>query len=452
MKQLRKIFFLTTIIFLLLMQMTICLAENIDTTDYNPDKFVTNSDSVILMDPKTGNILYSKNAFEKKYPASTTKLMTAILTLENCKLDDVVTISRNAIYSIPVGYSHAYLKEGEQLTVENLLNVLLIPSANDAAVALAEHIAGSVEDFSKMMNEKAKELGCLNTNFVNPNGVHDSKHYSTAYDLALIGQYAMKFEDILRIAKISEYTLPTSNKYNKENRFFTATNGLITKDDEYYYSYATGLKTGYTDKSGYCIVATAKKNNEELLEVVLDSESMEERYEDCINLFNYGFENYSNKKLVSKNEIIKSITVSGATKETKNLDVIAKNDINVLLKNDININSLDKNVEIYDVPSAPVSEGAVLGKISYTINDKTYSTELIAANSVEATSFELIVFRIALIFLILYLFTVIFKKINNFGNKNKSKKNNIHKSIKKPKKRKPKTGGKFKFTQINEYL
>src|SRR5699024_8287370 len=102
-------------------------------------------------------------------------------------------------------------------------------------------------------------------------------HYSTAYDLALIGQYAMKFEDILRIAKISEYTLPTSNKYNKENRFFTATNGLITKDDEYYYSYATGLKTGYTDKSGYCIVATAKKNNVELLEVVLDSQSIEER-------------------------------------------------------------------------------------------------------------------------------------------------------------------------------
>ena len=137
---------------------------------------------------------------------------------------------------------------------------------------------------------------------------------------------------------------------------------------------------------------------------------------------------------------------------TKNLDVIAKNDINILLKNDVDIDSLDKNIEIYNNPSAPVSEGAVLGKISYTINDKTYSTDLIAANSVEATSFELIIFRIALIFLILYLFTAIFKKINNFGNKNKSKKNNIHKSIKKSKKRKSKTGGKFKFTQINEYL
>ena len=135
----------------------------------------------------------------------------------------------------------------------------------------------------------------------------------------------------------------------------------------------------------------------------MDSESIEERYEDCINLFNYGFENYSNKKLVSKNEIIKNITVSGATKETKNLDVIAKNDINILLKNDVDIDSLDKNIEIYNNPSAPVSEGAVLGKISYTINDKTYSTDLIAANSVEATSFELIIFRIALIFLILYL-------------------------------------------------
>ena len=155
---------------------------------------------------------------------------------------------------------------------------------------------------------------------------------------------------------------------------------------------------------------------------------------------------------VVRNMLKNEVNVSGATKETKNLEVIAKNDINILLKNDVDIDSLEKNIEIYNNPSAPVSEGAVLGKISYTINDKTYSTDLIAANSVEATSFELIIFRIALIFLILYLFTAIFKKINNFGNKNKSKKNNIHKSIKKSKKRKSKTGGKFKFTQINEYL
>lgn len=258
MRQLKSIV-IFTIIILLLLPVSFSLATDIDTSDYNPDNLTTNSDSIILMDAKTGNILYSKNAFEKKYPASTTKLMTAILTLENCKLTDVVTVSHNAIFSIPIGYSHASLQEGEELTVEELLNVLLIPSANDAAVALAEHIAGSVENFATMMNNKAKELGCLNTNFINPNGVHDNSHYSTAYDLALIGQYAMKFDDILRIAKVTQYTLPKTNKYDEENRIFNTTNGLVNKNEKYYYPNCTGLKTGYTDKSGYCIVATAEK-------------------------------------------------------------------------------------------------------------------------------------------------------------------------------------------------
>ena len=196
-----------TIIFIMIL-MPIILATEIDKTDYNPDDLTTKSPSIILVDAKTGKILYSKDAFKKMYPASTTKLMTAILTLENCKLDDIVTVSHNAIFSIPVGYSHASLKEGEQLTVEQLLNVLLIPSANDAAVALAEHIAGSVEEFAEMMNNKAKELGCIGTHFVNPNGIHNEDHYSTAYDLSIIGRYAMKFEDIMRIATVNQYTLP----------------------------------------------------------------------------------------------------------------------------------------------------------------------------------------------------------------------------------------------------
>ena len=156
--------------------------------DININDITTNSSSCLLMDAKTGKIIYAKNAYEKLYPASTTKLMTAILTLENCKLTDTAIVSHNAIYSIPVGYSHASLKEDEELTIEQLLNVLLIPSANDAAIVLAEHISGSVEEFSKLMNEKAKSLGCLNTNFVNPNGIQNKNHYSTAYDLALIGK------------------------------------------------------------------------------------------------------------------------------------------------------------------------------------------------------------------------------------------------------------------------
>ena len=174
------------------------------------------------MDQNSGKILYSKNANTKMYPASTTKIMTAILTLENCNLDDVATASHNAVYSIPYSYSVATIQEGEELTIEQLLNVLLIPSANDAAIVLAEHISGSVEEFAKLMNKKAEELGCKNTHFVNPNGIHNKNHTSTAYDLALMGQYAMKNETIRKIVSTKQFTLPTTNKYNKTCLLYTS--------------------------------------------------------------------------------------------------------------------------------------------------------------------------------------------------------------------------------------
>ncbi len=457
MKQLKMIIVFTIIFIVSLLPINTILAADISTEDYNPDNFKTNSPSVLLMDPETGRILYSKNAFEKMYPASTTKLMTAILTLENCELTDVATVSHNAIFSIPVGYSHASLQEGEELTIEQLLNVMLIPSANDAAIVLAEHIAGSVENFAEMMNNKAKELGCLNTHFINPNGVHNDDHYSTAYDMALIGQYAMKFDDIMRIAKVNQYTLPKTNKYNKEDRIFNTTNGLVTKNDEYYYQYATGLKTGYTDKSGYCIVTTAKKNDVELLEVVFGSDSIKERYEDCINLFNYGFDNYSYQKLVSTREIIDTIDVAGATAETKSLNVIAKSDIKVLLKKDINLDSLEPTIELNENLSAPIAQDAVIGKISYVIDGETFSTDLIAEKSVTASNFETIVFRAFLIFLILYLLVVILKKLNKPKGNGKSSSGKYMttqktKRTKNSRKSKSKKGGRYKFNQINEYL
>ena len=279
--------------------------------DININDITTNSSSCLLMDAKTGKIIYAKNAYEKLYPASTTKLMTAILTLENCKLTDTAIVSHNAIYSIPVGYSHASLKEDEELTIEQLLNVLLIPSANDAAIVLAEHISGSVEEFSKLMNEKAKSLGCLNTNFVNPNGIQNKNHYSTAYDLALIGKYALKFPDIKRIAMVKQYTLPTTNKYDKTDRIFNATNGLINDDvlNKNYYEYATGLKTGYTDASGYCIVSTAKKDDKELISVILNSDSISKRYSDCKTLFNYGFDNYEYITIQDEKAVVKQVEI-----------------------------------------------------------------------------------------------------------------------------------------------
>ena len=243
----------------------------------------TYSPSCILMDQNSGKILYSKNANTKMYPASTTKIMTAILTLENCNLDEVATASHNAVYSIPYSYSVATIQEGEELTIEQLLNVLLIPSANDAAVVLAEHIAGSVEAFADMMNNKAVEIGCKNTHFVNPNGIHNEDHYSTAYDLALMGQYAMKFDVFKSIVSKTYYALPATAKYDKDDRKFNTTNDLIKKNyssspRNYYYEYATGAKTGYTDAAKSCIVATATKNDVSLIAVVLHDSTTDDRF------------------------------------------------------------------------------------------------------------------------------------------------------------------------------
>jgi len=441
-------------------------------TDISPnvniDDVKTKSPSCILIDAKSGKILYAKNPYRKMYPASTTKLMTAILTLENCKLTDTATVSHNAIYSIPVGYSHANLKEGERLTIEQLLNVLLIPSANDAAIVLAEHVSGSVDEFSKLMNQKAKEIGCQNTNFVNPNGIHHKNHYSTAYDLALIGQYAMKFSDIMRIAMIKQYTLPVTNKYNKTDRIFNATNTLINNEslNKNYYPYATGLKTGYTDAAGYCIVSTAKKGDMELIAVVLKGSSTDKRATDCKNLFDYGFKNYVYKTLHTPNEIVKTIEIPNGTKETKNLDIAVKDKIEVLLKTDFDKQKLEPKIEINPDLKAPISENSVIGKISYTINGEVYSSDLVASSSVYPSSFEVIVFRVLLIFLILY---IVYRLLRHNTPPSKGNKiENLTNSSKKAKRKGSKSRkskhfnndihnihngkGEFKFTQISDYL
>lgn len=451
MKQLRKIIIFILIFIMMILPITI-LATDINTDDYNPDNLTTKSPSVLLMDSKTGKILYSKNAFEKRYPASTTKLMTAILTMENCKLTDKATVSHDAIYNVPVGYSHACLQEGEVLTIEQLLNVLMIPSANDAAFVLAEHIAGSVDKFSEMMNNKAKEIGCLNTHFVNPNGIHADDHYSTVYDMALIGKYAMQFDDIMRIAKVNQYTLPKTNKYDKEDRIFNSTNGLITKNDEYYYPEATGLKTGYTDKSGYCIVTTAKKGDVELLEVVFGSNTIEDRYDDCIKLFDYGFDNYSYRDLIKAEQLVDTVEIAGATKETKSLDVIAKDDISVLTKNNISDGKINKKVELNENLTAPIEKDAVVGKLSYEVDGETYSTDLIAFSSVTPSNFETILFRALLIFLILFVLVMILKAINKPRKPRGSNYNYGIKHSKKSKRAKSKKGGRYKFTGLTEFL
>ena len=195
------------------------------------------SEAVILMDKNTEKILYEKNATEKMYPASTTKILTAILTIENVDLNENVTISQNAVTSIPEGYVTADLQVGEILTVEQLLEILLLHSANDAAVALAEHVGGTVDSFVSMMNTKINELGLSNTHFTNPYGRQDPNHYSTAYDMAIIMKYCMDNEEFRKIDGLASCAIPATNLH--EPRMYSSSNRMIDPSDENYYPYIT---------------------------------------------------------------------------------------------------------------------------------------------------------------------------------------------------------------------
>lgn len=342
----------------------------------------------LLMESNTGVVLYNKGGYDKMYPASTTKIMTAILTLENCKLDDIATVSREAIFSVPSDYTNANLQVDEELSIKDLLYAFLIPSANDCGYVLAEHIAGSTEKFADMMNEKAKEIGCQNTHFTNPSGIQDENHYSTAYDLALMGRYAMKNEIFREIVSTSKYTLPTSNKYEAADRIFVNTNFLIRENQpKYYYKYATGIKTGFTDDARDCVVASAKKDGIEYIAVILyagyTSDWLKEKFVDCVTLFNYAFENYTTKSVQLQGDILKTLKISGATKETKMLNVAVKDDIKAYIKTSQSNENFTPNIYIKEDLKAPISKGEVLGTISYNINDINYSSDLIADTDVE---------------------------------------------------------------------
>lgn len=413
----------------------IIILFNIMTTSFGATEEVsTYSPTCLLMEASTGKVIYEKNGYEKAYPASTTKIMTAILTLEHCNLTDVATASYEAVYSVPVGYSNANIQVGEELTINQLLNVLLINSANEAANVLAEHIAGSIDSFATMMNAKAEEIGCLNTHFVNPNGVHNENHYSTAYDLSLMGRYAMKNDVFREFVNTKFYTLPATNKYLTNDRVFGTTNELLKKDtrdsvDNYYYEYCTGIKTGYTNAAKSCIVASAKKDDIEYIVVILGAgttdNGLSARYLDCKTLFNYAFENYTVKKLNDEQADLKTINIPNGTLSTKHLKVKIQDEINVLLKKSTDTTNLTPTVEINKDLSVPIVKNSIVGKITYTIDGNEYTSNLIAGNNVYESNTVTNILTIVSIIIVLYLLF----KLLNLNNKKKVKKNKKNKYL-----------------------
>lgn len=238
--------------------------------------------AAILINSETNEVLYSKNSHQKMAPASTTKIMTAILALENGDLNQKIKISYNAATKPPTSM---HLHQGEEQTLRNLLYGLLLSSGNDAATAIAEGIAGTEAKFAGMMNEKAKELGMQDTNFKNASGLPAEGHYTTAYDLAILTSYALKNRFFAEIVQTKVATVPNSR--SRITRPLTNHNKLLWQ-----YPYTTGVKTGYTRKAGRCLVASACQNKITLISVVLKSDTM---YNDSIRLFNYGFSNLTVK-------------------------------------------------------------------------------------------------------------------------------------------------------------
>ena len=315
-----------------------------------------------------GQILYERNGDEKLYPASITKVLTAIVVMENCDLDEVAVVSQSALDSVEYGYITSNLKAGEELTIAELLNILMVSSANDVAVILAEHISGSSESFAALMNETAAKIGCTNSNFVNPNGTHTEGHYSTAHDLALIGNYALKFDFLKEIFAKTYFKLPATNLYPKDDRIYTTTNEMLISGNSNYYKYALGMKTGFTTPAGNCLMSYAKKNGLELISVVLNSTTSDNRYLETKMILDYGFDNFSLKTFASKGDIVQTVLVKGASRNTKKLNLILDNDLFITVNNDLDISTIKPEIKLNNKIKAPIYRDDKLGTISYTIN------------------------------------------------------------------------------------
>lgn len=318
------------------------------------DQIDVSADAAILMDAKTGQVLFSKNPFKKRPPASTTKVITALLAIETGRLTDKVTISRTAARTEG---SSMYLREGEVFTLSDLLYGALLNSGNDACVAIAEHVAGSVENFAVLMNMKALALGALNTHFVNPNGLPNQDHYTCAYDLALFARRALGNSTFSNIVSTKDKVidLPAPNW----DRRLQNTNQLLWR-----YLWADGIKTGTTSAAGQCLISSASKGSRQLLAVVLRSG---DRWNDSIRMFEYGFNNFEYKQVSVTGAKFGFCAVTDG--KEKEVPAVYSGDLGVLVPAGGEV-EVEQRVSLPPSVSAPVTKGQVLGSVSYYANDR----------------------------------------------------------------------------------
>lgn len=368
------------------------------------------AESAILIEQETGKVLFEKNSHTKLFPASMTKNLTALLALENLELDETVSIG-DELDLVSSDASVGGLKKGEDISVRELLWALMIPSGNDAAYTIAVHTARkksgdasmevpeAVKYFTDMMNTRANEIGCKESSFTNPDGYHDENHFSSAADEALIAREAMKNQLFREIVGAENYTVtePDAIKGGEKKDkplVWENKNLMLVKDSNYYYEYATGIKTGHTSKAGYCLSASAEKDGLKLISIVMKEATERDRWQDTKALLDYGFNNYKMHVLFTKGQAITRIGVSRnfSTKEIEIEAVTDRDFSDVFYAGDVS--AIKQEVvwkqELLSDPEqdggpvtlkAPIAKGQVLGTVKYTVNGNVVVEEDILSNT-----------------------------------------------------------------------
>ncbi|MEC2075764.1 D-alanyl-D-alanine carboxypeptidase family protein [Metabacillus fastidiosus] len=342
-------------------------------------KLADQAKSAILIERDTGSILYEKNSDEKLPPASMTKIMTMLLIMEeldkgHIKMDEKV---RTSEYAASMGGSQIFLEPGEEMTVEEMLKGIAIASGNDASVAMAEKISGSVEQFVKRMNTKAEELGLKNTHFKNPTGLPEEGHYSTAHDMAMMSKELLKYDGITKFTSVYEDYL----RENTDKKFWLVNTNRLVK----FYPGVDGIKTGFTNEAKYCLSATAKKGNMRVIAVVFGANTPKERNAQITKMLDYAFSQYETHPLFERNHKITKVEVSKGAKQHANL--LTSEPISILTKKGAGIDDITQEVVMKKKIKAPVKKGDELGTLILKKNEKVIAkSPLVAEKDVEEAS------------------------------------------------------------------
>ncbi len=345
----------------------------------NAEEITPNAKSSILIEASTGKILYEKNSNEKFAPASMTKMMSLLLIMENIdngnlKMDEVIKVSKNAS---SMGGSQIFLKENEEMTVEDLLKGITIGSANDATVALAERIAGTEDAFVKLMNDKVKELNLKNTNFKNCTGLDEINHYSSAYDMSIIAKELVKHKTILEFSSIYETYL----RKGTENEFWLVNTNKLVR----FYNGVDGLKTGYTDEAGYCLTATINKDNMRVIAVVMGEPTSNVRNDEVSNLIDYGYNLYQREIYLTKEEVLDTVPIEKGNDKTVNIVTIE--DASIINKKGHKIGEITYELDIKNI-KAPIKKGEIVGSVIIKEDGKEIiKTNVTVNETVEKASF-----------------------------------------------------------------